>query len=294
MDSKKVAIVTGASAGIGKATVERLLDAGYVVHAAARRLEAMRELEARGARVHALDLTRPESIEACVRDILADSGRVDLLVNNAAQGLYGAVEDIPLSAAREQMEVNLFGLVHMIQGVLPTMRAQRSGRIINVSSIGGKMWSYLAGWYHASKFALEGISDCLRNELRPFGIEVVVVEPGGTETAFIGMSFESMRRYSRQGPYRGFVEMWERAMARRGDRKTGIAPPGEIAEVILQAASAPRPKTRYVAPWSGRVMLGLQWALSDRAFDWLWMKLLRVPTMADLSSSEPRPPGAAS
>jgi len=162
---KKVAVVTGASSGIGRETVLSLIKAGYQVHAGARRLDAMRELENASVYLHHVDLTNPENIDAFVAEVLRLGGRVDVLVNNAGYGAYGAVEDIPLSAAREQMEVNLFALAHLIKAVLPTMRKQRSGRIINVSSIGGKLWSPLGGWYHASKFAVEGLSDALRNEL---------------------------------------------------------------------------------------------------------------------------------
>lgn len=138
----------------------------------------MKELEAAGAHIHHLDLTKPDSIETFVAQVVQQSGRVDVLVNNAGYGAYGAIEDVPMSIARDQMEVNLFALARMVQLVLPTMRRQRSGRIINVGSIAGKLWSPLGGWYHASKFALEGLTDCLRNEVRPFGIKVSLIEPG--------------------------------------------------------------------------------------------------------------------
>lgn len=188
---KKVAVVTGASSGIGRETVLSLINAGYQVHAGARRLDAMRDLESAGAYLHHLDLTRSESIDSFVTEVIKLSGRVDALINNAGYGAYGAVEDIPLSAAREQMEVNLFALAHLIKAVLPTMRKQRSGRIINVSSIGGKLWSPLGGWYHASKFAVEGLSDALRNELRPFGIDVIVIEPGGVKTEWTSIMLDN-------------------------------------------------------------------------------------------------------
>src|SRR5262249_21079377 len=191
---KKVAVVTGASSGIGRETVLSLIKAGYQVHAGARRLDAMRELENAGAYLHHVDLTNPENIDAFVAGVLRLGGRVDVLVNNAGYGAYGAVEDIPLSAAREQMEVNLFALAHLIKAVLPTMRKQRSGRIINVSSIGGKLWSPLGGWYHASKFAVEGLSDALRNELRPFGIDVIVIEPGGVKTEWTSIMLDNRLR----------------------------------------------------------------------------------------------------
>jgi NAD(P)-dependent dehydrogenase (short-subunit alcohol dehydrogenase family) len=192
--AEKIAIVTGASSGIGKATALKFIERGFHVHAAARRVERMSDLRALGASVHHLDLTVPESIDAFIGDVLRDSSHVDVIVNNAGYGSYGAVEDVPIGDARAQMDVNLFGLARVIQLVLPSMRNRRSGRIINVTSIGGKIWAPLGAWYHASKFAVEGFSDCLRNELRPFGIDVVVIEPAGTKTEWSGVATESAQR----------------------------------------------------------------------------------------------------
>src|SRR5215470_7439241 len=270
---KKVAVVTGASSGIGRETVLSLINAGYQVHAGARRLDAMRELENAGAYLHHVDLTNTENIDAFVAEVLRLGGRVDVLVNNAGYGAYGAVEDIPLSAAREQMEVNLFALAHLIKAVLPTMRKQRSGRIINVSSIGGKLWSPLGGWYHASKFAVEGLSDALRNELRPFGIDVVVIEPGGVKTEWSGIMFENMKKACGSGPYQPIVDAWTKASS----VEVGQAMPAQIAAVIVRAANSPKPKSRYVSPTSARIFLLFRWLLSDRAFDWFMGKVFRLP-----------------
>src|SRR5215471_11042348 len=270
---QKVAIVTGASSGIGRETVLRLVKNGYQVHAGARRLEAMSDLKNAGAYVHHLDLTSPESIEAFAAHILNLTGRVNVLVNNAGYGAYGAIEDVPMTAAREQMEVNLFGLAQLIKTILPTMRKQRSGKIINVSSIGGKVWSPLGGWYHASKFAVEGLSDALRNELRPFGIDVVVIEPGGVKTEWGGIMSENMKKASGSGPYQPIVDAWTKASSVEG----GQAMPTQIAAVIVRAVNSPRPKPRYVAPMSGRIFLLFRWLLSDRAFDWFMAKVFRLP-----------------
>ena len=270
---KKVAVVTGASSGIGRETVLSLINAGYQVHAGARRLDAMRDLESAGAYLHHLDLTRPESIDSFVTEVIKLCGRVDALINNAGYGAYGAVEDIPLSAAREQMEVNLFALAHLIKAVLPTMRKQRSGRIINVSSIGGKLWSPLGGWYHASKFAVEGLSDALRNELRPFGIDVIVIEPGGVKTEWTSIMLDNMKKNSGSGPYRAIVD----ASVKASSTEVGAANPADIAGVISKAVTSSRPKPRYVAPAHARIFLFLRWILSDRAFDRLWAKFFRLP-----------------
>ncbi len=273
IEQKKVVIVTGASSGIGKETVRRFLDEGYEVYAGARRLDAMRDLGQSGAHLVYLDLTKGESIDACVAQVLSQSGRIDVLVNNAGYGAYGAVEEVPLSAARDQMEVNLFALAHLIQAVLPAMRERRSGRIINVTSIGGRVWSLLGAWYHASKFAVEGFSDALRNELRPFGIDVIVVEPGAIKTEWGSIAAENVKKTSAQGPYRELAE----AAARILSMESIGVPPRMIADTIWRAASVRHPQPRYIAPFSARMIVWLRWLLSDRAFDRIWSRFYGLP-----------------
>jgi NAD(P)-dependent dehydrogenase (short-subunit alcohol dehydrogenase family) len=184
----KTAFVTGASAGIGAATAFALLAAGYRVFAGARRLDRMAALAAAGATLIKLDLTDDATIVAAVDAIKNASGRIHILVNNAGYGSYGALEDVPLDEARRQFEVNVFGLARLCQLVLPTMRAQKSGKIVNVTSIGGKIWEPLGAWYHATKFAVEGLSDCLRVEAARFGIDVIVIEPGAIRTEWAGIA----------------------------------------------------------------------------------------------------------
>ncbi len=271
---KRVAIVTGASSGIGKETVLRFLKEGYEVHAGARRLDAMRNLEQQGAYLHALDLTKGESIDAFIAEVVAQSQRIDVLVNNAGYGLYGSVEEIPLDAARDQIEVNLFGLAHMIQATLPIMRKQRSGRIINISSIGGKIWSLLGSWYHASKFAVEGFSDSLRNEVRPFGIDVIVIEPGAIKTEWTTIAVENVKKMSGNGPYRELAEATAHLFI--SQEATGVSPQ-VIADVIWHAASTRHPKARYAAPFPAKVILGLRRILNDRLFDRLLGRVMGIP-----------------
>src|SRR5437879_11777956 len=167
----KVALVTGASSGIGASAARKLHDLGYVVYGAARRVERMKDLADAGIEVLPMDVTDQESMRDGVRRIIDAHGRIDVLVNNAGYGSYGAIEDVPLDEARAQFEVNVFGAAALIQLVTPHMRAQGSGRIINISSMGGKIYTPFGGWYHGTKFALEALSDSLRNELRPFGID---------------------------------------------------------------------------------------------------------------------------
>src|SRR5215210_9103357 len=197
----KVALVTGASSGIGESTALELHKAGYTVYAAARRVQRMEGLAAQGVRVLEMDVTNDESMIDGVKRIIAEAGRIDVLVNNAGYGSYGAVEDVPLDEARRQFEVNVFGLARLVQLLVPHMREQRSGRIINMSSIGGKFYEPLGAWYHATKFAVEGFSDSLRLELAPFGIHVVIVEPGPIVTEWNTLARDSLVETSRGGAY---------------------------------------------------------------------------------------------
>jgi len=178
----KTVLITGASSGIGEDAVKGLLAAGHIVYAAARRVDRMQPLADAGARVFSLDVTDDEAMTIAVKTILQEAGHIDVLINNAGYGSYGALEDVPLDEARRQFDVNIFGLARLIQLVLPSMREHRSGRIVNVSSIGGEFGEPFGSWYHATKFALEGLSDSLRMELHPFGIDVVVIQPGAILT----------------------------------------------------------------------------------------------------------------
>jgi NAD(P)-dependent dehydrogenase (short-subunit alcohol dehydrogenase family) len=264
----KVVLISGASSGIGKEAARTLKKAGAVVYGAARRSEVMKGLEGDGIRTAQLDLTDEDSIEACVKSILEREGRIDILVNNAGYGSYGAIEDVPISEARRQFEVNLFVLARLTQAVLPSMRAKRFGRIVNISSIAGKIYTPFGGWYHATKFALEGFSDCLRLEVEPFGIDVVVVEPGGIKTEWGTIAAEHLRKTSGNGVYAEAANKAANSMRRayQGDR---LSPPSLIADVILQAVAARKPRTRYAVGFGAEPMLILRRWLSDRMFDWL-------------------------
>jgi len=266
--TKKIALITGASSGIGEATAQRLLADGYVVYAAARRLERMQALGARGARLLSLDLTDDASIVAAVDAIQRSEGRLDVLVNNAGYGSYGALEDVPLNEGRRQFEVNVFGLARLIQLSTPMMRAQGSGCIVNITSIGGKMHEPMGTWYHATKFAVEGLSDCLRMELAPFGINVVIVEPGAIRTEWTGIAKESLLRQS------GHTAYAEQAVAHArlfesGETSKMVSEPDVVAKTISRALRARRPRTRYATGGGAHVILFLRRILSDRAFDGL-------------------------
>ncbi|MFI5712547.1 oxidoreductase [Kribbella sp. NPDC051620] len=258
-------LVTGASAGMGKATAARLLGEGYSVYAVARRVEEMGELEKAGAIILAVDVTRDDELVALVERIEGEQGGVDVLINNAGFGLYGAVEDTSIEDARYQFEVNLFGMARLTQLVLPGMRARGSGRIVNISSMGGKVYTPLGAWYHASKHAVEGWSDCLRVEVKPFGIDVVVIEPGFVATEFGAVLAEPMLRRSGQGAYAALAG--KVAAASGGENAVKGTPAAKLAEVIVKAVSARRPRTRYVAGKYARPLMFTRKWFGDRVYD---------------------------
>jgi NAD(P)-dependent dehydrogenase (short-subunit alcohol dehydrogenase family) len=260
----QVAIVTGASSGIGEATAERLQQAGFTVYAGARRIDRMAGLAERGVVVSPLDVTDEASMTDFVNRVITGSGRVDVLINNAGYGSYGAVEDVPLEEGRRQFEVNLFGLARMTQLVIPSMRAARSGRIVNISSIGGHFYEALGAWYHASKFAVEGFSDSLRLELHEFGIQVIIVEPGTIRTEWGGAAYESAEKYSRGSAYAPQVNAMKTLYAQADERGTE---PSVIAETILTAATARRPRIRYAAPFSAKAIIAAVTLVPDRVLD---------------------------
>jgi NAD(P)-dependent dehydrogenase (short-subunit alcohol dehydrogenase family) len=219
-----------------------------------------------GERLLALDVTDDASMTIAVQTILREAGRIDVLINNAGYGSYGALEDVPPEEARRQFDVNIFGLARLTQLVLPTMRAQRSGRIINISSIGGKFGEPFGCWYHATKFAVEGLSDSLRMELHPFGIDVVVIQPGATHSEWGKIAHDSLIKYSGDGPYREAATAHANVMelAHKGSIP---AQPSVVAKTIVQAVQARKPKTRYATGGLARTMLFMRRVLSDRAFD---------------------------
>ncbi|WP_042364532.1 oxidoreductase [Streptacidiphilus neutrinimicus] len=272
----KTVLVTGASSGIGEATAVKLQALGCTVYAAARRTGRMAHLANRGIRVLELDVTDPTSCRAAVDRITEEADGVDVLVNNAGYGSYGAVEDVPLREARDQFAVNVFGAAELIRLVLPRMRERHSGRIVNISSMGGRIHTPLGGWHHATKFALEGLSDCLRLELKPFGIDVVLVEPGSIRTEWGGIAASKLRETSGQGPYaRQAVAM---AMTLEGEANARFtSPPSVVADAVARAVTDRRPRTRYVVGAGARPLILLRTFLPDRASDTLMRVGSRLP-----------------
>jgi NAD(P)-dependent dehydrogenase (short-subunit alcohol dehydrogenase family) len=262
----RVALVTGASSGIGAATARHLADLGFAVFAAARRVDRMSDLAARSIRPVSVDVTDDASMVALVDRILAETGRIDVLVNNAGYGSYGALEDVPLSEARRQFEVNVFGLARLSQLVLPHMRARREGYIVNVSSMGGKIWEPLGSWYHATKFAVEGLSDSLRVEVAPFGVKVVVIEPGVIRSEWAGISADTLEATSEGSAYDAQSVRMARAL-RAANGMRLASHPRVVAAAIGKAVSTAKPRTRYAVGGGARTVLFLNRMLTDRGFD---------------------------
>ena len=272
---QQVVLVTGASSGMGKNFSEALLSQGYVVYAGARRLEQMQDLKSKGANTLSLDVTKEESIQAALTTIADNHGGVDVLINNAGFGLYGAVEDISIDEARYQFEVNVFGLGRLTQLCLPYMRSQRSGTIINISSMGGKVYTALGAWYHATKHALEGWSDCLRIELKLFGISVVIIEPGAIKTEFGDVMIGSMVERSGNGPY-GKITRAVEALTKQEYEQGGGSDPKVITDLVVKAIRSDKPKTRYVAGKYARPLMFVRKWLGDRIYDRILLSMLKV------------------
>ena len=262
----RVALDTGGSSGIGKATAFRLRRAGFDVYAVARRVDMMAGLQKDGIRTFHMDVTDEQSMTSGIDRILAETGRIDVLVNNAGYGSYGAVEDVPIDEARRQFEVNVFGLARLTQLVTPPMRERHRGRIINISSVGAVIYEPFGAWYHATKFAVEGFSDSLRVELRPYGIDVVIVRPAGIVTEWNKISRESLVESSHGGVYEERAASAARTL-KRVDNRLLSSGPRAVAKAVTKAATAGHPRTRYPAGRGARTIPLVRQVLPDRVFD---------------------------
>lgn len=266
MATSRTVLITGCSSGIGKATAARLARSGWTVYATARRPETLADLT--GCKHLALDVTDEASMSAAVDAVLCELGHLDALVNNAGYSLSGAVESLDVDAIRREFETNVFGLVRLTQLVLPAMRSQRHGRIVNIGSMGGKLTFPGGGAYHASKYAVEALSDALRYEVAGFGIQVVLVEPGLITTNFEDAALASMDLEA-EGPYAGFNRAVAKATseAYAGPMAKFGGPPEAVAKVIEKALTKRRPKPRYTVTVSAPVSIATRKVLGDRGWD---------------------------
>ena len=269
---KQIALITGASSGIGKETAKLLLQKGYTVYGAARKPDKMHDIQSLGVKILCMDVSDDASMCKGVDEIIQAEGRIDVLINNAGFGLFGAVEDVRMSDAKYQMEVNVFGLARLTQLVLPYMRRQHYGKIVNISSVAGKICMPFGAWYHASKFAVEGLSDSLRMEVKPFGIDVIIIEPGSIKSEWGNIAMENLRKTSKGGVYEDMAQKMSENFPKIEAKN---AEPLVIANLILKAITAKNPKTRY----SGGYMAGLSLIghkiLPDKLLDKVMMKIFQ-------------------
>jgi len=269
---KKVILITGASAGMGKEFAKDLLKDGHIVYGAARRIDKMEDIRLLGVKLLAMDVTDEASMVKGVDAIIKAEGRLDVLINNAGFGSYGAIEDVSIADAKYQLDVNVFGAARLSQLVIPQMRKQHFGRIINISSIGGKISMAFGGWYHASKFALEGMSDALRNEVKQFGIDVVVIEPGGVKSEWGDIAGTNLVKTSGNGVYKVMANKFADMFTQQAHRS---AEPIVITNLVRKAIESKKPKTRYSGGFMAGPILFLRKILSDRMMDKLFMSQLK-------------------
>jgi NAD(P)-dependent dehydrogenase (short-subunit alcohol dehydrogenase family) len=271
---KKVIVIAGASPGIGKEGAKKLIQDGHIVYAGASRLNRMQDLKSLGGTLIKLDVTNEDDIENAVSTVIGKESRIDVLWNDVGYGCYGAVEDVPLEDARKVFEVNLFGMAALIQKVVPHMRAAKSGTIINTSSMGGKVYVPLGAWYHGTKHAIEGFSDCLRLELKPFNINVVILEPGSIGTEFSDVVEKELKKYSVKT---GYKSLYEKIVGniRAGTLEGGASHPSVIADTVNEIIGSKKPKTRYASGKMAKPSIWLRTHLSDRLFDKLIMSQMK-------------------
>ncbi len=264
---KKVVLITGASSGMGKVTAKELVRQGHTVYAVARRIDQMQDIKELGGYALQMDITVDADVVNVVNTISYKEGRIDILINNAGYGSYGAVEDVSMEEARRQFEVNLFGLARLTQLVLPIMRKNKSGRIVNISSMGGKVYSPFGAWYHATKHALEGWSDCLRIEVKPFGIDVVVIEPGGIKTPWGIIAGESLKKTSGKGAYAQRSNKVANGMIDMFTTGRYLTDEVVVSNTIVNASLVKNPKTRYAIGYMAKPVLFMRRFISDRLLD---------------------------
>jgi NADP-dependent 3-hydroxy acid dehydrogenase YdfG len=262
-------LITGCSTGIGKATAHKLNADGWTVYATARKTDTLAELEAAGCRTLALDVTDEASMQSAVDSVIEAEGAVGVLINNAGYSQGGAVEAVPLDEVRRQFETNVFGLIRMCQLVLPGMREQHEGKIVNIGSMGGKLTFPGGGLYHATKYAVEALSDAMRFEVRGFGVDVILIEPGLIVTNFGETSSASATRAGADGPYADFNRKVAEATvgAYSGPMSKLGGGPEKVASAIAGALTAKRPKARYPVTPSAHLMINQRKVTPDRLWD---------------------------
>ncbi|SJZ80145.1 Short-chain dehydrogenase [Pilibacter termitis] len=255
MSEKKVVIITGASSGMGFAAAKLFAQNGWIVYAGARRVERMKELEQFGVYICPLDVTSELSVQSFIEKVQTEQMRIDVLVNNAGYGEYGPVEEIPLENAKYQFDVNLFGVARMTNAVLPTMKKQKSGRIIHISSIGADVYTPLGAWYHATKAALSMYSNVLDTEITPLGIRSIAIQPGVTQSEWSEIAMKNAEKNLKENSsYQDLVIGVKGLMS---TVETG-ATSEKLAQLFYKAATTSKPKSRYFYSFSDRIMVAIE------------------------------------
>jgi short-subunit dehydrogenase len=286
-NSTKTVLITGAASGIGKATAIAFVQQGYKTYATDKDTTKMQDLEKLGCKIKYIDVTLESVMLEKVREIESETGGIDILVNNAGFGQNGVIEELTIDQIRKQFEVNVFGLIRMTQLVLPKMRERKSGRIINVGSVGGEFTTPGASAYHASKWALESFNDGMRGELRQFGIDVVLIKPGGVYTNFMNTANKLYPKPMADGTYNEFREKFiisSNAIFDPNKKTYGVLTPEKVASVILKAAQVRKPKTRYKIGALAKITPIIHSLMSDKAFDKFMLKQFKVTTKKGVSN----------
>ncbi|MHA8263482.1 oxidoreductase [Lactobacillaceae bacterium Melli_B3] len=264
----KVVLITGATSGIGYQTARLLASHGYQVYGAGRNNDKLASLAKIGVSAIKMDLTDAQSLQTGVNQIIDKSGHIDILVNNAGYGSYGPIESVPIEEAKRQFDVNLFGVAQLTKLVLPFMREQHSGRIINVSSMGGKFTGYMGAWYHATKYAIEAYSDALRMEVASFGIQVSIIEPGLIKTNWSNIAANHLSETAKGGPYADKADRAAQGLRSTYSNKL-VSDPIVIARAIVKAATKQHPKPRYLVGFMAKPLVFLHAILPTQWFDYL-------------------------
>jgi short-subunit dehydrogenase len=269
----KVVLITGASSGFGKATAMRLKREGYTVYGASRNTTKLEDLSQKGINVFPLDVTDDESVKSCVKAVIKKEGRLDVLINNAGYGGYGMMEVVSMEEAHHQFEVNIFGPARMVKAVLPQMRRQKSGTIINLSSVAGQVSCPMVGWYGASKRALEGWTDALRAEVKGFGIKVVIIEPGAMNTGFVDVAMKQVATVNHPDVYRNNVEGFIKGIQNSYKKAPG---PRAVVDAIVIATKSRKPRTRYAVGMDSKSGILMTRLLSDSTMDNLMRRMYNM------------------
>jgi len=273
--TKKVILITGASSGIGFDAAQTLAKQGHKVYAAARRTELMEPLRKDGIVTMKMDVTDSQSMAEGVNHVIQAEGHIDVLVNNAGYGYFGAIENVTMEEARRQVEVNVFGLAALCKLVLPHMRQQGSGRIINTSSIAGKMVVPFGGWYHVSKYSVEALSDALRMEMKPFGVDVVLIEPGGIKTDWGIIAARHLAESSKGTPYEKDA-MPEADLFHNGYSGNYLSSPSVVTQAISRAVNSRRPRCRYRIGMLSHSSIFFHTILPDRWWDAILRRFMKI------------------